>query len=64
MSISETITNDPLTQKDHIELINQFDTMKLELIDQINKSRKELIVWIVSVGLLHTVLSILVEKFL
>ncbi len=37
---------------------------KIELIDRINKSKTETITWIVGVGILQFILSILSKKFL
>jgi hypothetical protein len=47
-----------------IELIDRISETKIELIDRINKSKTETIRWIVGVGILQVILSILSKKFL
>lgn len=47
-----------------IQLVDRFNETKIELIDRINKSKTETIRWIVGVGILQFILSILSKKFL
>jgi len=47
-----------------IQLIERINETKIELIDRINKSKTETIRWIVGVGILQFILSILSKKFL
>jgi hypothetical protein len=47
-----------------IQLIERINETKIELIDRINKSKTETIRWIVGVGVLQFILSILSKKFL
>jgi hypothetical protein len=47
-----------------IQLIERINETKIELIDRINKSKTETIMWIVGVGILQFILSILAKKFL
>ena len=47
-----------------IELIDRINETKIELIDRTNKSKTETIRWIVGVGILQVILSILSKKFL
>ena len=47
-----------------VELIGRINETKVELIDRINKVKTETITWIVGVGVLQFVLSILSKKFL
>lgn len=49
---------------DKVELIDRMRTDKVELIDRINKSKTETITWIVGIGILQFILSILSKKFL
>lgn len=44
--------------------IPEINETKIELIDRINKSKTETIRWIVGVGVLQFILSILSKKFL
>lgn len=53
-----------MTKDDKIELIDRINGTKAELIDRINKVKTETITWIVGVGILQFVLSILSKKFL
>jgi hypothetical protein len=47
-----------------IQLVDRINETKIELIDRINKSKTETIRWIVGVGVLQFILSILSKKFL
>ena len=53
-----------MTKDDKIELIDRIKNDKAELIDRINKSKTETITWIVGIGILQFILSILSKKFL
>lgn len=53
-----------MTKDDKIELNDRINVTKVELIDRINKSKTETIRWIVGVGILQVILSILSKKFL
>lgn len=53
-----------LMKNDKLELIQLMKNDKLELIDRINKSKIETIVWIVSIGVLQFILTILSKNFL
>ncbi len=54
MSINET----------NVELIECVNKMQAELIDCIDKAKTETITWIVGIGVLQFLLSILTDKFL
>jgi hypothetical protein len=47
-----------------IQLVERINETKIELIDRINKSKTETIKWIVGVGILQFILSILSKKYL
>jgi hypothetical protein len=47
-----------------VGLTNRINDTKGELIDRINKSKNETIIWIVGIGVLQFILSILSKKFL
>jgi hypothetical protein len=47
-----------------VGLTNRINDTKVELIDRINKSKNETIIWIVGIGVLQFILSILSKKFL
>ncbi len=64
-----------LTKEDKVDLIdridifktdvvNRIETIKADLIDRIHKSKTETIIWIVGVGILQFVLSIISKKIL
>ena len=53
-----------MTKDDKIELTDRINESRIELIDRINKSKTETITWIVAIGVLQFILSILSKKFL
>jgi hypothetical protein len=60
----DTKTSVFMTKDDKVELIDWINRDKIELIDRINKSKTETIAWIVGIGVLQFILSILSKKFL
>jgi len=60
-------TKDDLTESintTRTELSDRINAMKHDLIDRINKSKTETIIWIVGIGLLQFLLTIVSKKFL
>lgn len=57
-------SNDFMTRKDNAELIKHIGENKTDLIDRINKSKTETIIWIVGIGILQFILTILSKKML
>lgn len=51
-------------EEDKIDLINRIDNAKTDLIDRIYKSKTETVVWIVGIGILQFMLTILSRKML
>ena len=50
-------------QKDVLSTKEDLLITKMDLIDRINKAKTETIIWIVSIGVLQFILSILAKKF-
>lgn len=57
-------SNDFMTKEDKTELIKQIGENKTGLIDRINKSKTETIIWIVGIGILQFILTVLSKKML